>query len=374
MCVLLGVVFVFRDGEHVLERRLVLQLHDAAKVGSRVPKPPLLIDRQMPRWKRPPASALPLLFLPLNPRLPPPPPHPLICLPHFVRIRPALLIGFVRRGRFPTLNTRKYLPRYHAYVWFVTCAVVALQIGSGGYGGIVYEGYTFCGLVPYNLKNPFVVMEFVLSTLQARDQPPAFGLIAPRVPRVSTSRRHPPSLPPSHAHAQSYTQSHTHTTKPRPSIARSLTPTTWPQLCVGFASLVYVQLRLRDVEHHLGSKTLLNMHRAYVLVYLILWFVHVSRRPLMLFCTAIDAVPNSPRCSPVSCLVLSPLKRIVTVVPGEPTMHKVVALLWQAQAFFIAWVRLGEPGLLPSFLEALGVPPDLTALWFPHQGDADSGG
>lgn len=189
----------------------MLQLHDAAKVGSRVPKPPLLIDRQMPRWKRPPASALPLLFLPLNPRLPPPPPHPLICLPHFVRIRPALLIGFVRRGRFPTLNTRKYLPRYHAYVWFVTCAVVALQIGSGGYGGIVYEGYTFCGLVPYNLKNPFVVMEFVLSTLQARDQPPAFGLIAPRVPRVSTSRRHPP-LPPSlpRTRAELHTVTHTH--------------------------------------------------------------------------------------------------------------------------------------------------------------------
>jgi len=69
-------------------------------------------------------------------------------------------------ARYPTLDTRQWLPRYHAYAWFTACTIVAVEIASGQYGGVYYNGYSFCGLLPYNLTNPYVVVEFVFSTFQ----------------------------------------------------------------------------------------------------------------------------------------------------------------------------------------------------------------
>ena len=176
--------------------------------------------------------------------------------------------NFILQLRYPTSDARKHMPRYHAYCWFFSCALVALQSASGYYGGVVYGEYAYCALTPYRLTNPFVLVDFVFAAIQ---------------------------------------------------------------LAVAVASLIYAQVRLRHVKAHASSRALLNSHNAYGGIYLALWSVH----------------------------------RIVSVVGGPILLHQVVALFWQAQAFFIACVRLAEPGLLPSLLAALGVPLALVRAWFP---------
>eukprot|EP00051_Salpingoeca_urceolata_P017470 m.238032 g.238032 ORF g.238032 m.238032 type:complete len:380 (+) comp18963_c0_seq5:678-1817(+) len=95
------------------------------------------------------------------------------------------------------------------------------------------------------------------------------------------------------------------------------------QLVVACVSLFYVYQRLRFLTSELDSVQslgLLKRHAAYVFVFIVLWSAQI----------------------------------IVTVIGHEDMgVHQWVALLWMAQAFPVALVRLSEPHLLPTLIRGM---------------------